>query len=183
MSLLHSIMRLKWTRWFGERHVSPRLCGRVHVFPGNSIGPFIFRVIWLIGRALPSDGGIFRGCTSGNFCDRYKYARAEGIEIFPPESKERRVCAFDDSYKGYRRLSSILIRKTTLSKELCDPILRQIVSKIVIFVLINRYIRKKKKMNYISKKKTSNSINDLWPRNLNRAISARFRFRYHLERF
>lgn len=84
MSLLHSIMRLKWTRWFGERHVSPRLCGRVHVFPGNSIGPFIFRVIWLIGRALPSDGGIFRGCTSGNFCDRYKYARAEGIEIFPP---------------------------------------------------------------------------------------------------
>lgn len=42
---------------------------------------------------------------------------------------------------------------------------------------------KKKKMNYISKKKTSNSINDLWPRNLNRAISARFRFRYHLERF
>lgn len=99
MSLLHSIMRLKWTRWFGERHVSPRLCGRVHVFPGNSIGPFIFRVIWLIGRALPSDGGIFRGCTSGNFCDRYKYARAEGIEIFPPESKERRVCAFDDSYK------------------------------------------------------------------------------------
>lgn len=86
MSLLHSIMRLKWTRWFGERHVSPRLCGRVHVFPGNSIGPFIFRVIWLIGRALPSDGGIFRGCTSGNFCDRYKYARAEGIEIFPPAS-------------------------------------------------------------------------------------------------
>lgn len=151
MSLLHSIMRLKWTRWFGERHVSPRLCGRVHVFPGNSIGPFIFRVIWLIGRALPYDGGIFRGCTSGNFCDRYKYARAEGIEIFPPESKERRVCAFDDSYKGYRRLSSILIRKTTLSKELCDPILRQAVSKIVIFVLINRYIRIKMK-SYLKKK-------------------------------
>lgn len=105
--------------------------------------------------------------------------------FFPPESKERRVCAFDDSYKGYRRLSSILIRKTTLSKELCDPmILRQAVSKIVIFVLINRYIRKKKKRWIISqKKKTSNSINDLWPRNLNRAISARFRFRYHLERF
>lgn len=25
--------------------------------------------------------------------------------------------------------------------------------------------------------------NDLWPRDLNRAISARFRFRYQLERF
>lgn len=37
MSLLHSIMRLKWTRWFGERHVSPRLCGR---FPWKFNRPF-----------------------------------------------------------------------------------------------------------------------------------------------
>lgn len=43
MSLLHSIMRVKWTRWFGQRHASPRLCGRVDVicriFPRP--GPFI----------------------------------------------------------------------------------------------------------------------------------------------
>lgn len=48
-------------------------------------------------------------------------------------------------------------------------------SKIDIFILINRYIRIK----MIFKKKK----NDLWPRDLNRAISARFRFRYQLERF
>lgn len=129
-------------------------------------------------------GVFFEGARAEIFVIDTSMRVQRGLKFFPPESKERRVCAFDDSYKGYRRLSSILIRKTTLSKELCDPmILRQAVSKIVIFVLINRYIRKKKKMNYISKKKTSNSINDLWPRNLNRAISARFRFRYHLERF
>lgn len=125
MSLLHSIMRLKWTRWFGERHVSPRLCGRVHVFPGNSIGPFYISrhlinwpcvTIWW--------GEVFRGCTSGNFCDRYKYVcvcvYAEGIEIFLPlpqllKSKGCRACArfYNVSLRFIRSilLLSILIRK------------------------------------------------------------------------
>lgn len=130
MSLLHSIMRLKWTRWFGERHVSPRLCGRVHVFPGNSIGPFYISrhlinwpcvTIWW--------GEVFRGCTSGNFCDRYKYVCVcvqRGLKFFSlsPNSSSlfpriervsNRVCArfYNVSLRFIRSilLLSILIRK------------------------------------------------------------------------
>lgn len=97
-------------------------------------------------------GVFFEGARAEIFVIDTSMRVQRGLKFFPPESKERRVCAFDDSYKGYRRLSSILIRKTTLSKELCDPmILRQAVSKIVIFVLINRYIRIKMK-SYLKKK-------------------------------
>ena len=154
MSLLHSIMRLKWTRWFGERHVSPRLCGRVHVFPGNSIGPFIFRVIWLIGRALPSDGGIFRGCTSGNFCDRYKYARAEGIEIFSPRVERASSLCVRRFLQG---VSTSLFDFDTENDTFEGTLWSDDSSTSSVenrhFCFNQSLYTKKKKMNYISKKK------------------------------
>lgn len=97
-------------------------------------------------------GVFFEGARAEIFVIDTSMRVQRGLKFFPPNRKSVEFVR-STILTRYRRLSSILIRKTTLSKELCDPILRQIVSKIVIFVLINRYIRKKKKDELYLKKK------------------------------